>query len=201
MENKVDVENLPPHPIDLFAQWFAVATEGVKGDATVMTLATATPQGKPSARIVLLKGFDQRGFVFYTNLGSRKAQELQQNPYAALCLYWPVLDKQVRVEGSIKSVSAAEADQYFATRPRGSQIGAWASKQSQPMHHPDALFERVEVIAQKFTNHTIPRPVFWSGFCVQPERIEFWQQGEHRLHSRICYQKNGDNWDITYLFP
>lgn len=200
MEKKT-TQTPPADPMQLFEKWFAEAKKQKNIDPTTMTLATATPQGKPSIRTVLLKGFDAKGFVFYTNLGSRKAQELQQNPQAALCFYWSVLDRQVRVEGHVQAVSSEEADQYFAIRPRGSQIGAWASKQSQLMQRPEELFERVQVITQKFTAHTIPRPAFWSGFCLQPERIEFWQQGEHRLHTRICYQKKDDSWEMMYLFP
>lgn len=202
MEEIFTGDNNPPaDPFQLFAQWFDAAKKHGDVDPTVMTLATATLDGKPSARIVLLKGFDENGFVFYTNMGSRKARELQQNPQAALCFYWFALDKQVRVEGRVRCVSDAEADEYFATRPRGSQVGAWASKQSQPMERRDELFERVETIARKFEENVIPRPVFWSGYCLQPERVEFWQQGEHRLHTRVCYEMKGDRWSVSHLFP
>jgi pyridoxamine 5'-phosphate oxidase len=189
-------------PIKLFAEWFAEAKQKSNGDPTAMTLATATSQGIPSVRVVLLKGFDERGFVFYTNMLSRKARELIVNPQAALCFYWPGLDKQVRIEGRVDLIDDEEADRYFASRSRESQIGAWASKQSQPLTEPEDLFERVQELTERFETNPIPRPPFWSGFCLMPARMEFWRQGPHRLHQRICYYKQIDgSWKYEFLYP
>lgn len=190
------------NPFELFADWFAAAQQKSIYDATAMVLSTATAEGIPSSRVVLLKGFDERGFVFYTNLMSRKAQELTANPHAALCFYWAAIDRQIRVEGKIVAVTTEEADRYFATRPRQSQIGAWASKQSQPLTDSKDLQERVEGISQRFAENAIPRPYFWSGFRLVPCALEFWQQGPHRLHQRTCYHKQTDgSWKVEFLYP
>jgi len=190
------------NPFQLFADWFATAQQKSVHDATAMVLATATSKGVPSARVVLLKNFDERGFVFYTNLMSRKAQELTANPNAALCFYWPIMDQQIRVEGKVEAVTPEEADRYFATRPRESQIGAWASKQSQPLTDSKDLQERVEAISQRFAENAISRPYFWSGFRLIPHTMEFWQQGPHRLHQRTCYNKQTDaSWKVEFLYP
>ena len=188
-------------PLDQFREWFAEAEKREPGDANAMTVATAGPDGRPSARMVLLKGFDARGFVFYTNLGSRKGRELVANPYASLLFHWKSLDRQVRIEGPAESVTDAEADDYFATRNRLSQIGAWASKQSQPLQGRFALERRVARFAAKFHVGQIPRPDFWSGFRVIPERIEFWQAEEYRLHNRLVYSRSGDGWKTETLYP
>ena len=188
-------------PLDKFRAWFAEAEDREPGDANAMTVATAGPDGRPSARMVLLKGFDARGFVFYTNLGSRKGDELAANPYASLLFHWKSLERQVRIEGPAEPVTDAEADDYFATRNRLSQIGAWASKQSQPLQGRFALERRVARFAAKFHVGQIPRPDFWSGFRVIPERIEFWQAEEYRLHNRLVYHRNGDGWRTESLYP
>ncbi len=188
-------------PLDKFRVWFAEAEDREPGDANAMTVATAGPDGRPSARMVLLKGFDARGFVFYTNLGSRKGDELAANPYASLLFHWKSLERQVRIEGPAEPVTDAEADDYFATRNRLSQIGAWASKQSQPLQGRFALERRVARFAAKFHVGQIPRPDFWSGFRVIPERIEFWQAEEYRLHNRLVYHRNGDGWRTESLYP
>lgn len=189
-------------PITLFSAWFAEAKHASSSDHTAMSLATSTPDGIPSVRIVLLKGFDTRGFVFYTNLMSRKAHELMANPQAALDFYWPEVDKQVRIEGKVELVADDEADRYFASRPRESQIGAWASKQSQPLTGPEDLSERVQELTQRFEDNPIPRPHFWSGFCLMPTVMEFWQRGQYRLHQRICYRKQSDgSWKHEFLYP
>jgi pyridoxamine 5'-phosphate oxidase len=202
MSEIIPSEPPPQNPLKLFSQWFFQAREAGEKEPTIMFLATATPQGVPSVRTVLLKTFDERGFVFYTNLQSRKAQELHKNAYAALCFYWASIDKQVRIEGQVQQVSNAEADQYFASRPRGSQLGAWASSQSQPLFHPDDLLKKYREIEQRFSDQTVSRPSFWSGFRVIPSRLEFWQQGHSRLHTRICYQQDTDGqWQIHYLYP
>jgi len=166
-----------------------------------MTLATATPEGRPSARLVLLKGFDRRGFVFYTNLESRKSEELYANPYAALCFLWKSLNRQVRVEGAVEQVGDDEADAYFASRPRDSQIGAWASDQSRRLESRALLEGRVEEFSRRFDQGTIPRPAYWSGYRVVPQRVEFWQERPSRLHDRLLFVREGEGWRRQRLFP
>jgi pyridoxamine 5'-phosphate oxidase len=170
-------------------------------DATAMTLATADASGRPSARMVLLKGIDERGFVFFTNYESRKSMDLAENPFAALCIHWAKAAEQIRVEGRIERVSDAESDAYFETRPRGSQIGAWASRQSAPLPSREALLERVREIERRFDGRPVPRPEFWGGYRVVPERIEFWYGQESRLHDRVVYLRHGDGWRIERLYP
>jgi len=188
-------------PIQLFSEWFDEAKKTTLPEPTAMLLATVSPDGKPSTRVVLLKRFDDRGFVFYTNLQSQKGRELQANPNAALCFYWPPLAKQVRVEGTVQKVSDEEADAYFSTRPRGAQIGAWASNQSAELANRGELEGRVKEFEEKFAGKDVPRPPFWSGFCVLPERIEFWQSRQDRLHDRVVYVKEGGKWVKSLLYP
>jgi len=188
-------------PLDLFAQWLALAEEKELNDANAMALATVDGDGVPSVRMVLLKGFDARGFVFYTNLASQKAQELSAHPQASLLFHWKSLRRQVRVTGAVEPVTAGEADEYFASRARDSRIGAWASKQSQPL---DGLFEletRVAKFAAKFAVGDIPRPDFWSGFRVAPTRLEFWHDRPYRLHERVVYVDGADGWKKQRLYP
>jgi len=166
-----------------------------------MVLATADGEGRPSARYVLLKAFDERGFVFYTNYDSRKARTLAENPYAALCFYWPSIDKQVRIEGRVERVTDAEADAYFATRPRASQVGAWASTQSAPLASRGDLERRVAEAAARFEGRPVARPPYWSGFRLVPNAIEFWTRDPARLHERELYQRNGSAWTRTLLYP
>ena len=190
-----------PNPIALFKKLYARVYDPEMPESAAVTLATATPEGQPSARVVLLKDVDDRGFVFYTNLASRKARELKANPHAALCFYWEPIHYQVRVEGTVSEVSESEADAYFATRPRGSQIGAWASMQSEPLssrEQLEALFKKYE---QEFRGRAVPRPPFWSGFVIVPERMEFWLRRENRLHERRMYVREGDAWRNFLLYP
>jgi pyridoxamine 5'-phosphate oxidase len=188
-------------PIALFQTWFAEAIESGIKEPSAMTVATVDPSGFPDARMILLKGVDERGFVFYTNLGSAKAQALMHEPRVALCFYWPAIGKQVRVRGRANIVSDEEADAYFATRPRLSQISAWASRQSQPMRGYFDLEAKVAKAALHFGLREIPRPSFWSGFRLVPERIEFWIQKPFRRHQRILYQQTRDDWQKHWLYP
>ena len=190
----------PLDPVVRFQELFARA-HGSEPDATAVALATADASGAPSVRMVLLKAVDGAGFVFFTNYESRKAAELAVNPRAALCFNWPTLGVQVRVEGGVERVADPESEAYFATRGRESQLGAWASRQSRPLASPEALraeFERAKV---RFDGQTVPRPPVWGGFRVRPQRIEFWQSGEHRLHDRVLYTRQGEGWKIERLFP
>lgn len=190
------------NPIRLFKEWFEEAkAHPAIAEPTAFTLATATADGYPSARVVLLKGADDSGFVFYTNLTSRKARELEANPRASMCFYWGPLDRQVRVRGPVERVSEAEADAYFQSRERDSQIGAWASKQSAEMSDGTELHRRVAKYALKFNIGTVPRPEFWSGFRIVPEAIEFWAKRPFRLHERLLYERDGDAWTTRRLFP
>lgn len=188
-------------PLALFSTWLAEAERGEINDPNAMTLATVDADGTPSARMVLLKGLDDHGFVFYTNLGSRKARELAQRPRAALCFHWKSLRRQVRVQGTVERVSDTEADTYFATRPRISQIGAWASKQSQPLAGRFELEGRVARYTARFALGAVPRPAHWSGFRVIPEVIEFWEDRPFRLHMRALFTRSGDGWDTQELYP
>lgn len=191
-----------PDPIAEYHQLFARALE-LEGEkcATAATLATTDLEGHPSARVVLIKQVDAQGFVFYTNYESRKARELRANPHAALCIYWSSLDKQYRVEGTVETVNKAEADQYFDSRPRGSQIGAWTSKQSEPLASRKELMARYLKIQARFAGKTVPRPEFWSGFRIHPQRIEIWHNQAYRLHDRFLYLPTADGWSMQRLYP
>jgi pyridoxamine 5'-phosphate oxidase len=186
-------------PVAMFSALFEkAAQECAEPDA--MVLSTVGADGRPSARYVLLKGVDERGFVFYTNLESRKASDLAARPYAALTFYWPPAT-QVRVEGDVERVSDADADAYFATRPRGSQIGAWASRQSAELTSREELDERVKAIEDRFATGTVPRPPFWSGFRVVARSIEFWTRDPTRLHERVHFQRDRGTWTRSLLYP
>jgi len=190
-----------PDPMRLFQEWFAEARDGEKSDPTAMALATADSTGRPAVRMVLLKHADSRGFVFYTNLDSPKADDLRSNPRAELCLHWPLLERQVRIAGAVETVGEAEADAYFSTRPRLSQIGAWASHQSRPMNGRYELEQAVAKEGLRFGVGAVPRPPFWSGFRVVPTQIEFWHQRPFRHHDRQRFTRIGTVWHHEWLFP
>ncbi|MCW8835419.1 MAG: pyridoxamine 5'-phosphate oxidase [Rhodospirillales bacterium] len=188
-------------PINQFREWYAAAQKAEPDYPDAASLATATSEGRPSARMVLVKAVDERGFVFYTNLQSRKGGELADNPFAALCFHWKSQKRQVRIEGPVEAVDVAEADAYFASRPRMSQIGAWASKQSQPLTGRMQLEKRIAEYTAKFHVGAVPRPEFWSGFRIVPDRIEFWEEVTFRLHERLVYHRTADGWRTERLFP
>ena len=191
-------------PIVLFQDAFARAQRTDRAllpEPSAMSLATVGVDGVPSVRIVLLKGVDENGFVFYTNLESRKARDLGAVPRAALCFYWSALDLQIRIEGDVTRVTDAEADEYFASRPRGSQIGAWASRQSTVIESADALGARVARYEREFKGRDVPRPEFWSGFRIRPQVVEFWRNRANRLHDRTRYTRDGDGWKVETLYP
>ncbi|RMD93340.1 MAG: pyridoxamine 5'-phosphate oxidase [Calditrichaeota bacterium] len=187
-------------PLLLFSKWFEAAQK-TEIDPTPMTLATTGADGRPSARVVLLKGFDKSGFVFYTNLNSRKSADLRHNPRAALCFFWPTLLKQVRIEGEASLVSDQEADAYFATRPRERQLAAWASQQSAILESRERLYAKYREYEEKFAGKTIPRPPFWSGYRVTPCLFEFWIGHENRLNERILFTREDKGWKRQLLYP
>ncbi|MBY6129445.1 pyridoxamine 5'-phosphate oxidase [Qipengyuania aquimaris] len=197
------MNGLSDDPHALFGSWYAKASRHPEiADASAVNLATASKDGMPSNRMVLLKGHDASGFVIYTNLGSRKASELTANPHAALCFYWAPLGLQVRIEGSVQPVSDEEADIYFASRPLASRIGAWASKQSAPLESRGKLLARIARFTSSFALKDPGRPPFWSGFRILPRRFEFWTEGEYRVHDRVLFEKqDNDRWERYLLYP
>ncbi|MFX4223333.1 MAG: pyridoxamine 5'-phosphate oxidase [Thalassobaculum sp.] len=190
-------------PFEQFRLWFADAEAGEVNDANAMTLATAGSDGRPSARIVLMKEIDDSGVVFYTNTESQKGLQLAVNPFAALLFHWKSLRRQVRFEGPVSPVSAAEADTYYDSRPRNSRIGAWASQQSRPLSDRGTLMQAVERFDAEYPDETVPRPPYWSGYRLSPLRIEFWHDGAFRLHDRFVFtrQAEGQPWSVQRLFP
>lgn len=189
-------------PLDLFGAWWSAAEEAGLLLPEAMALATATAEGRPSVRMVLLKQVDERGFQFFTNYGSRKARELDSNPFASLCFHWAVLQRQVRVSGRVQRVSTAESTEYFRTRGRGSRLGAWASRQSELLSDRSVLEERVRKYEAQYTGREVPLPPFWGGYRLVPDRIEFWQGRSDRLHDRVLFERaEARPWSVTRLYP
>jgi pyridoxamine 5'-phosphate oxidase len=194
-------EHLDQDPVRQFHRWLDEAMAAGSPEANAMAIATADPAGQPSLRMVLLKHFDAAGFVFYTNLQSRKAREIDANPQAALLFYWPEVSRQVRVTGPVSRTTTAETLRYFLSRPRDSQVGAWTSPQSAVIETRSALEQQFERLKAKFAAGDVPLPDFWGGFRVAPEAVEFWQARENRLHDRFVYRRDGDGWSIDRLAP
>ncbi|MCS7036003.1 MAG: pyridoxamine 5'-phosphate oxidase [Saprospiraceae bacterium] len=194
--------DVDPDPFAQLERWMQQALNSELPEPTAMTLATATPEGRPSARVVLLKGFDARGLVFYTNYESRKGREMEQNPQAALLFFWPELERQVRIEGRVERVSPDESLAYFQSRPKESQLGAWASPQSQVISGRDVVEQRYQELAAQFKHdEVLPLPPFWGGYRVVPAYFEFWQGRPSRMHDRICYTLSEQGWVLTRLAP
>lgn len=198
----LDVSDTFENPIEQFQKWFKEAQASGVLEPNAMTLSTVSPEGKPDARIVLIKDVKEHGFSFFTNYQSRKAKDLEHNPFAALTFYWPELERQIRIEGNVEKVEAYTSDQYFKSRPRGSQIGAWASPQSQVITNRSLLEIRQREFEERFAETEVPRPEHWGGYLLKPSRIEFWQGRASRLHDRIVYEKQErGNWNRTRLAP
>ena len=198
---KLSRGSLLDNPFEQFELWMAQAIQADIQDPTAMSVATVNAEGKPWQRMVLLKDFDERGFVFYTNLGSRKAAEIEGNAQVSLHFPWLQLDRQVIVGGCAERLSTLDVMKYFLSRPKGSQLAAWASKQSSRVNSRQALETQFEQVKEKFSKGEIPLPDFWGGYLVVPQEIEFWQGGENRLHDRFCFKRENDQWDIARLSP
>ncbi len=201
LKGELHEKDMPADPLAMFSAWLEEAIKTNIPEPTAMALSTSTPEGLPSSRIVLLKEFSTEGFVFYSHYGSRKGQELENNPHAALLFFWPALEKQIRIEGAVKKVSAESSDAYFHSRPEESQIGTWASSQSQSIDNRDELVERIEKTKAQFRNAPLTRPVSWGGYLVVPFAIEFWQGRANRLHDRLKYFREEEKWKIVRLAP
>ncbi|MBU6449929.1 MAG: pyridoxamine 5'-phosphate oxidase [Rhodospirillales bacterium] len=188
-------------PFRQFGAWFAEAGRTEPSDPNAMTVATVGEGGRPAARTLLLKGWNEHGFVFYSNRGSRKAQEITGNPQVALLFHWKSLQRQIRIEGAVSPVESTQADEYFVTRPRISQLGAWASEQSRPLASRAIFEERLREVEARFAGQPVPRPEFWSGWRLKPDYFEFWQGADYRLHDRLIFKLNNGNWETGYLYP
>jgi len=199
---RLDETHVSPDPVVEFDRWFTQAREAKALEPNAMTLATATREGAPSARIVLLKGYDERGFVFFTDYRSRKGTELEQNPQASLVFFWPELERQVRIIGTVERTSAQESEAYFRTRPRGSRLGAWVSHQSRVVPSRAQLESGLRQVKERFPTDDVPLPPHWGGYRLRPQEVEFWQGREDRLHDRIRYlRKKGGGWQLERLSP
>lgn len=197
----LELESCPSDPVVLFRRWYEDAERAGIHLPNAIALSTASADGRPSIRHVLLRGIEERGFVFYTNHGSRKGVELSENPRAAFSFYWRELDRQISVTGDVATITAEESDAYFATRPREARIGAWASRQSSELASRYELMERVATFDARYPGDDVPRPPFWGGYRVAPITIEFWQGRQHRLHDRFLYERSRDGWRIRRLSP
>ncbi|WP_276495883.1 pyridoxamine 5'-phosphate oxidase [Pontibacter litorisediminis] len=202
MKHALTEASVAAAPIDQFKTWLQEAIEAQVEEPTALVLSTVDAAGKPSARVVLLKGVDEQGFSFYTNYASRKGQELAQNPHASLTFFWPALERQVRIEGKVEKVQPEESEKYFHSRPKGSQIGAWASPQSQVIASREVLEQREKELSEQYADaELLPRPEHWGGYRLVPDYLEFWQGRPSRLHDRIVYELEGERWQIKRLAP
>jgi pyridoxamine 5'-phosphate oxidase len=198
----MEPDELPVNPFDLFRSWLSAAEASGTPLPEAMSLASATPDGEPSIRMVLYKGGEGRGFIFYTNYESRKSDEFEVNSNAALLFWWPLMERQIRIEGKVERLDEQESEAYFAGRPRGSQIGAWASPQSRPIASKKELLDLVAGVEARFGDGPVPRPPFWGGYLLRPERIEFWEGRADRLHDRVLFERTGSGpWRKTLLAP
>ncbi|MEO6330817.1 MAG: pyridoxamine 5'-phosphate oxidase [Ginsengibacter sp.] len=201
IQQELSEKEVSPDPLIQFEKWWNEAIKSEGDEINAMTLATSNSNGKPSARIVLLKGFGEEGFIFFTNYKSKKGEELQQNPFAALVFFWKELERQVRIEGSVQKISEADSDEYFFMRPESSRLGAWGSPQSTVIKDREFLQKNIEHYRNVFNNATIPRPEYWGGYIIKPSAIEFWQGRPGRLHDRIQYTAADSGWQINRLAP
>ncbi len=200
-KSKLSRSSVSPDPIEQFGKWMDEALGSQLPEPAAMILSTVSAEGRPSSRVVLCKGFNGDGFVFFSNYRSRKGRDLENNPFAALHFFWPELERQINISGSVSKVSAEESDEYFASRPFASRIGAWASHQSEALRSRTELVKRAAALTLKYPTGNVPRPPHWGGYRLAPDRIEFWQGRESRLHDRICYTREGGQWTIERLSP
>lgn len=197
----LDESDVLAHPVLQFEKWFKEAVNAHVNEPNAMTVCTSSPEGKPSARILLLRNFNENGFVFYTNYNSRKGFEIEKNPQCALLFFWPELERQVRIEGVLSKQTTDESDLYFNTRPRGSKLGAWTSEQSKVIANRNVLEREYKLMSDKFPDENVPRPPFWGGYLLKPDTVEFWQGRPSRLHDRIVYRQVNSEWKIERLAP